>query len=419
MRRGADRDVRRAPELGLDEVRLGAASEEGKVVDVSTSVENVGSRRRGAVPDGHDLVAAVSERTAGRLDDDAIRRRLLLVAWSTIAPSGDRDAAALIRLSGADRALHAVRSEQPLTAVAALVRATAHVDPHTAAELLAGLPAALGRWQPRRSPQRVHDALRAARAFGAHLLVAGDVDWPVALDDLDDHAPFTIWVRGDPSVVARTERSVSIVGARAATPAGIATANDLAAGAAEAGFVVVSGGAFGIDGAAHLGALGVRRPTVAVMAGGVDRLYPAGHQDLLRRIIDTGAVVSEVPCGEAPTRWRFLARNRIIAALGSATVVVEAGERSGAANTAGHAGSLGRPLGAVPGPVSSASSKGCHTLIRDADAVLVRNEVDLIELASPGMAPMPLELPTPSERALDGTPSATGSRSRGTERAVP
>jgi DNA processing protein len=131
---------------------------------------------------------------------------------------------------------------------------------------------------------------------------------------------------------------------------------------------------------AHRAALASHGLTVAFLAGGVDRFYPNGHDALLTRIVDEGAVISELPCGQPPTKWRFLQRNRLIAAASQATVVVEAGWRSGSLNTAGHAAALGRPLGAVPGPVTSAASAGCHRLIRDYDATLVTNPDEMAEL---------------------------------------
>lgn len=173
---------------------------------------------------------------------------------------------------------------------------------------------------------------------------------------------------------------VSMVGARAASGYGEHVAADLAGDLAAGGAVIVSGGAYGIDGAVHRAALGVQGATIAFLAGGVDRAYPAGHHRLLQQIADEGALVSEPPCGAAPTKWRFLARNRLIAALGQATVVVEAGWRSGSLNTAGHAASLGRPLGAVPGPVTSASSAGCHRLLREYDAQCVTSAREVREL---------------------------------------
>ena len=221
--------------------------------------------------------------------------------------------------------------------------------------------------------------MSGARDVDARLIVPGDPMWPVTLDDLGAHAPTVLWVRGDPEILCAEPR-VAIVGARAASGYGEMLAGDFAGELAAGGAVVVSGGAYGIDGAAHRAALGVEGRTVAFLAGGVDRAYPQGHQQLLRRIVDTGAVVSEVPCGTAPTKWRFLSRNRLIAAVSHATVVVEAGWRSGSLNTAGHAAALGRPLGAVPGPVTSAASAGCHRLLREYDARCVTTPAEIREL---------------------------------------
>jgi DNA processing protein len=133
---------------------------------------------------------------------------------------------------------------------------------------------------------------------------------------------------------------------------------------------------------AHRSALASGGNTIAFLAGGVDRFYPSGHDALLHRIVDNGAVISELPCGSSPTKWRFLQRNRLIAAASAATVVIEAGWRSGSLNTAGHAAALGRPLGVVPGPVTSASSAGCHRLLRETDAILVTNAAEMAELIS-------------------------------------
>jgi len=156
---------------------------------------------------------------------------------------------------------------------------------------------------------------------------------------------------------------------------------EASAGLVDRGYTIVSGAAYGIDGMAHRAALASHGFTVAFLAGGLDRFYPGGHEELLTRIAETGAVVSEVPCGTAPTKWRFLQRNRLIAAASQATVVLEAGWRSGSLNTAGHASALGRPLGAMPGPVTSVTSAGCHRLIRDYDAVCVTNADEMAELA--------------------------------------
>jgi DNA processing protein len=159
-------------------------------------------------------------------------------------------------------------------------------------------------------------------------------------------------------------------------------AMELGAGLSDRGVAVVSGAAYGIDGMVHRSVLASGGLTVAFLAGGVDRFYPSGHDALLGRIATVGAVVSELPCGSPPTKWRFLQRNRLIAASSVATVVVEAGRRSGSLNTAAHAASVGRPLGAVPGPVTSPSSAGCHRLIREFDAVCVTSVDEVLELAT-------------------------------------
>jgi DNA processing protein len=177
------------------------------------------------------------------------------------------------------------------------------------------------------------------------------------------------------------DRSIAIVGARAATGYGEHVTIELAAGLVDRGYAIVSGAAYGVDGAAHRAALASRGTTLAFLAGGLDRFYPAGNEALITRITERGAAISEVPCGVAPTKWRFLQRNRLIAASSLATVVVEAGARSGSLNTAGHAAALGRPLGAVPGPVTSSASAGCHRLLREYDAVCVTTAAEVAELA--------------------------------------
>jgi DNA processing protein len=162
---------------------------------------------------------------------------------------------------------------------------------------------------------------------------------------------------------------------------------EASAGLVDRGFAIVSGAAYGIDGMAHRAALASRGTTVAFLAGGLDRFYPSGHDALLTRIVETGAVLSEVPCGTPPTKWRFLQRNRLIAAASQATVVLEAGWRSGSLNTANHALTLGRPVGVVPGPVTSAASAGCHKLIREKPEVtLVTTPDEMAALVGSGVS---------------------------------
>jgi DNA processing protein len=218
--------------------------------------------------------------------------------------------------------------------------------------------------------------------------VPGDPDWPTRLGDLGAHAPVALWTRGDPAVLSIDRPTVAIVGARAATSYGEHVAAELSSELAASGVTVVSGAAYGIDGVAHRSALRVGGSTAALLAGGVDRPYPTGHSALIDSIAATGALLAETPCGTAPTKWRFLGRNRLIAALSDATVVVEAGARSGSLNTAAHAAALGRALGAVPGAVTSAASAGCHRIIREYDGVLVTGAADVRELLGLGASPL-------------------------------
>ncbi|MBZ4486138.1 DNA-processing protein DprA [Microbacterium sp. cx-55] len=301
--------------------------------------------------------------------EDARRDRAARVWWSCIIEPGDRVGGALLRARGAAAAEEIVRHRPDPRDLAVI----AGVSPAEAR-------AALARWQPRVAANAMPDAVDRARRNRVQVIVPGDASWPSLLHDLGDHAPPCLWVRGDAARLALDAPSVALVGARAATSYGEHVANELAAGVAQSGIAVVSGAAYGIDGAAHRAALAVGGVTFAYLAGGCDRPYPAGHTDLIERIAASGAVISEVPCGAAPTKWRFLQRNRLIAAASDATIVVEAGIRSGSLNTAGHAAALGRPLGAVPGPVTSAASAGTHRLLREFDAVCITGPPDAREL---------------------------------------
>jgi DNA processing protein len=235
--------------------------------------------------------------------------------------------------------------------------------------------------------------LTQAGRFAARLLVPGDPLWPTGLDDLGEHAPLALWVRGTDAALAALGQSIALVGARAATGYGEHVTMEASAGLVDRGYAIVSGAAYGIDGMAHRAALASRGHTVAFLAGGVDRFYPSGHDALLTRIAETGAVIAELPCGSSPTKWRFLQRNRLIAAASQATVVLEAGWRSGSLNTASHAGQIGRPIGAVPGPVTSAASAGCHRLIRNLSAVCVTTPDEMAELAPIAEATQPRSSP--------------------------
>lgn len=242
--------------------------------------------------------------------------------------------------------------------------------------------------------------LEVLARLGGRLVTPDDPDWPLlafasfrgrpVCDRPTGVAPMVLWVIGEDSLADVAERSCAIVGTRAATMYGEHQAADLAAGLAERDVAVVSGGAFGIDGVAHRATLGAEGLTVAVLAGGIDVPYPSAHTAMLRRVAEQGLLVSEYPPGVRPARHRFLTRNRLVAALSGATVVIEAGLRSGAANTAGWAEALGRPVCAYPGPVTSSASAGCHVLIRNG-ALLVTRVEEVVEVvgAAGELAPEP------------------------------
>ena len=330
------------------------------------------------------VVAAARETTRLDLEPDAeaaLGERLFAVAaWSCLVEPGDSVAASLVRGLGAPRALEVLVARRTAGQILEELAGTARDTPDAAGVVDAtAIAAGLARWLPRLSERPVMQALATARRSGIALVVPGDARWPEQLDALGAHAPLCLWTRGDRQAL-RADRAIAIVGARAATSYGEHVAMELGAELTGRGVVVVSGAAYGIDGVAHRAALAAGGPTIAVLAGGVDRSYPAGHADLLDRIAANGAVVSELPPGAAPTRWRFLQRNRVIAALSEATVVVEAGARSGSLNTAAHAATLGRPVGAVPGPVTSAASAGCHRLLREFGAECITSADDVLEL---------------------------------------
>ena len=298
-------------------------------------------------------------------------------AWTGIAEPGDGTAGLLVGCLGASTALTAVLDTWTPTMLATAVR---DAGAGAAEELEDELDQGLQRWRPRLSSAEVIRSLQQAARVSAQLVLPDDAHWLVGVDDLGLHAPLALWWRGIPAALAALPNSIALVGARAATSYGEHVAMEASAGLVDRGFAIVSGAAYGIDGMAHRSALASQGLTVAFLAGGVDRFYPSGHDALLTRIAEAGAVVSELPCGAAPTKWRFLQRNRLIAASSAATVVLEAGWRSGSLNTAGHAAALGRPLGAVPGPVTSPTSAGCHRLIRECGAIVVTSADEAAEL---------------------------------------
>ena len=292
--------------------------------------------------------------------------RVARAALSRLSEPGEPRLAAAVAELGAERVFELLREEQDVQGV--------YTD---VASRLRGL-----------DPER--DLARAADV-GVRFVCPGDAEWPERLSDLDGAgtvngrggAPLGLWLKGPLSLAEASRRAAAVVGSRSATTYGAGVAGQVSADLAGAGLTVVSGAAYGIDVAAHRGALAARGPTVAVLACGADRVYPAGNQNVIDYIARTGLVVSELPPGCAPTKLRFLSRNRIIAALAQGTVVVEAAARSGALNTANWANRLGRVVMGVPGPVTSAPSEGVHELLRTGEAQLVTRGAHVLELVSP------------------------------------
>ncbi|MGO4680254.1 DNA-processing protein DprA [Microbacterium sp. 2MCAF23] len=275
---------------------------------------------------------------------------------------------------------------------------TARVGPIETLRLLrdpdAALPGVHGPqgelWRRRVTPRLQGDLslwlMIRTNQLGLRVLAPGAAGWPSGLSDLGDAAPVALWARGNPELLTSSLSSrVAMIGARAATSYGEHAALEMASDLAREPRIVISGGAYGIDAAAHRGAV-MSRPgsTVAVLCGGLDRLYPAGNKELLERIGEEGLIVSALPPGAAPTRSRFIERGRQLAAISGATVVVEAGYRSGTLLTASFAHDLGRPVGAVPGPITSAASAGCHRLLQDGTATVITNTGDITTLLDAG-----------------------------------
>ena len=315
-------------------------------------------------------------------NEHMIRARDAALIWSRLAEPGDRAAGTIV---------------DHLGLVESLDWLSGHLKGVPGTQSLTGLLDDLGvhhpgqrkklgehvdRWAVRWGGLDLAKDQRAVEQLGATLIVRGDPRWPTALNDLAEQAPFCLWVRGNPDLSDYQERGVSIVGARAASAYGEHVTATMVAELVGRGHPIVSGGAYGIDAVAHRATLASHGKTVAIMAGGIDQLYPVGNTRLLHEVMaQGGAIISELPPGAVPSRVRFLRRNRLIAALTKVTVVVEAAWRSGTLSTANHAFELGRVVGAVPGPVTSVQSAGCHRLLKESAAQCVTDAQDVIELA--------------------------------------
>ncbi|MEV6058457.1 DNA-processing protein DprA [Nocardia asteroides] len=315
------------------------------------------------------------------LDGDSDERRLAWVYLSRVVQGPCAPLSALIASVGVCEAARAVRE-------------------HELPEALRGPTAA------RREIDRAAADLEEVTRLGGRVITPDDDEWPgwrmLGLDQLDTErdrdaaVPLVLWARGPLSLRTASERAVAVVGSRCSSGYGVQVAGEIACELAGRGWTIVSGAAFGIDAAAHRAALGVGGSTVAVLACGVDRPYPAQHERLLAAIAESGVVVSEYPPGTSAQKHRFLARNRLIATLGDGVVVVEAGLRSGARNTVKWARRLGRPAMAVPGPVGSVSSTGCHRMIREGEALLVTRAEDVVDEAGPLRLPVGEQVADPA-----------------------
>lgn len=332
----------------------------------------------------------------GSEDDDPERIRLARIALGHMVEPGSKDLGDTVAEVGVVEALRRlIAGTIPGRVCAAAAARARGIDPYHLARLA---------------------ELRADR-LGTRILTPEDPQWPGQLADLirisndassdpvqrETYPPHCVWARGPWNLAEACERSVAVVGARASTPYGNHIAGELAYSLAERGWTVVSGGAFGIDAEAHRAALAAGGTTIAVLACGIDRPYPASHTSLFERIGEEGLLLSEWPPGADPHRRRFLVRNRVIAAVTRGTVVVEANRRSGARFTLGRARLLDRQCLVVPGPVTSAMSVGCHDELRTEGTTLVTNAAQIIEAVGQigvDLAPVPERGETSARDAL-------------------
>ncbi|WP_373298589.1 DNA-processing protein DprA [Streptomyces melanogenes] len=372
----------------------------GSVGWTAEPVESTGSA--GESPAGADAGAGsgvdAAEGVPATSGGPGERERLARAALTRVIEPGDERAGRWLRTYGA---------------VELMRRLTSPEDAEDTDDPLTGVSAArLAGYRRRAAGADPEHDLATLVALGGRFICPGDREWPGQLDDLGDARPVGLWLRGPADLRLWALRSVAVVGARACTPYGAHMGATLGAGLAEKGWVVVSGAAAGVDGAAHRGALAAGGATIAVLASGVDVVYPRAHAELISRIAQQGVLVAELPPGDHPTPSRFVQRNRVIAALTRGTVVVEAEYRSGSLVTARNAQRLGRHTIGVPGPATSGLSAGVHELLRG-EAALVTDAAEIVELvgemgdlAPPRRGPvLPRDLLAPATaRVLDALP---------------
>lgn len=326
-----------------------------------------------------ELLDLISPVTLPGDESDHVERFAAL-AWSVICEPGDGFAGHLVSTFGFAKALEfELDRVSALRYVSMFAEAGSDwVEMQTFGRFEQTLGESRERWGARLSIGAVRESILAAQQAGVSFINEHSSKWPQGLSDLGKHTPRGLWVSGRAELLTR--QAVSFVGSRMASSYGESATGELVGPLTNRGISIISGGAYGIDAMAHRSALALRGDTIAIMAGGLDRLYPSGNAELFRQVSENGCLISEMPPGSEPTKWRFLQRNRLIAAMGLATVVVEANPKSGAVSTANRALEIGRPLGAVPGPINSAGSDGCHRLIRDSGAQLITNSEDILEM---------------------------------------
>ena len=322
-------------------------------------------------------------------DSYSTARALDLVAAVTISlitEPGDRMAGALARVLGRAGLLQLLIDGFEPTRVLEAVKEVSAT--HFLRETFGDLPGTISdsrqRWLPRFSKQAVANTFERAKQLELSLLLPCDDFWPIGLDDLGESAPALIFAQGNHKLLGRLANGVSIVGSRASTDYGAKVTYKLVSELASHKRLTVSGGAIGIDSHVHNQSLRNSLPTVAVMAGGLDRKYPSSNSNLFRAMVRNGVLISELCPRVAPSRWRFLQRNRLIAALTPTTVVIEAGIRSGSIRTANNAIELNRELFAVPGPITSSASAGTNSLIAEGKAkALVDTKMITSDISEP------------------------------------
>jgi len=328
--------------------------------------------------------------------DFELEDKFAAIAWSVICEPGDGFAGLLVSALGPSVALESeLKGESSSKVKQRILQTGLDVSELNAFGVFEKAHhVSRERWRPRLSLELVRQAVYGINKVQGTVLIPSSPSWPAQLKDLGYHSPMALWLRGKTESLDALKKSVAVVGSRGGTAYGEFATDLLVGTLVPKGFSIVSGGAYGIDGVAHKSTLALQGNTVAVMAGGVDKLYPTGNSDLLKRITQTGAVISELPPGSVPTKWRFLQRNRLIAALAQSTLVIEANWRSGALNTVSHSERLNREVFAIPGPISSPKSAGTNKLIADGRAQLVVDGQDLLDRLG-----VQVQLPTAIELA--------------------